>query len=161
MCDARYDRIVGLGPAPVLFLSLEPAKPVCEPNFRLLTGAQNPDFGRGDGVGGIVQAAQARSCKAHLGRLEKPDHGHLHGYALFAQRFRDGLHVTVGRGEHRNIAEGDSPRFSRLRVVHSLSGSLEFENSECQSVCLLRYFPRPWEGPTHYRWRVVSLRALG
>ena len=97
MRDARYDRIVGLGPAPVPLFSLEPAKPVCEPDFRLLTGTQDSDFGRGDGVGGVVQAAQARSCKAHLGHLEKPGQGHLHGHASFAQRLRDGLHVAVGR----------------------------------------------------------------
>ena len=49
----------------------EPAQPVGEPHLRLLARAEGADLGRGEGVGGVVQATQAGPRQTDLGHLEK------------------------------------------------------------------------------------------
>ena len=52
-------------------------------------------------------------------------------WAKAAWGLRDGLHVAVGRSEHRNIAEGDSPRFP---VSGSLTRCPDLLNSKIASA---------------------------
>ena len=157
--DAGHDGIVGHRPVPFPFPGCQPAQPVRKPLFRLLAGAQGPDFCRGKGVGGIVQPAQARPCKAHFRRFQEPGQGNLHGHPTQAQCSGNFLDVAVGRGEHRDVAVGDGPHFARLRVAHPMPGADEFRDGERQCAGLYLTFPLR-ERPAHHRRRPVDFGAL-
>ena len=156
--NPRDDRIVRLGPATAVLPGFEPPEPVLEPDFGLLARAQGPDLGGRNRVGRIIQAAKACPREAHLGRIEQPGQGHLHGHAAIAKRLGDALDVVVCRGEHGNVAEGDRPGMFRSGLAHQAPGMHELGDRERQRVRPVRHPAPRREGPSHERWRVVRLR---